>query len=96
MPPCAIEVNGLTDALLADAPPFTQIWPEVVQLFTSTDAPLYAWNADFDREMLVRTAKRFHLPIPEAINNKNRWKCAMKHHVRWYGEWSNGKDDYRW
>jgi len=96
MPHCAIEVNGLTDDLLADAPSFAHIWPALLHLLTSTDAPLYAWNADFDREMLVRTAKHFHLPIPEAISNKNRWKCAMKQHARWYGEWSNGKDDYRW
>jgi len=96
MPAEATEVSGITDALLATAPTFAQIWPDLVQLLTSKNIPLYAWSADFDREMILRTAKRFHLSIPEAVSNKNRWRCAMQLHARWYGEWSNGKNDYRW
>ncbi len=96
MPAEASEVSNITDALLADAPPFTQIWPDVVQVLTSTDAPIYAWNTDFDRQALLLTAKRFGLLVPAAISDKNRWRCAMKLHARWYGEWSNGKNDYRY
>lgn len=96
MPRSATEVNGLTDDDLADTLPFAQIWPDMVRVLTSTNIPPYAWSTDFDREMLLRTAKRFHLPIPEALSDKKRWCCAMKLHARWYGEWSNSKDDYRW
>ena len=92
MPASATEVNGITDALLADAPSFAQIWPDLVP----TPAPLYAWNADFDREVLLRTAKRFDLAVPEALKDTKRWNCAMKLHARWYGEWSNGRNAYRW
>ena len=96
MPDSATQVNGITDALLADAPAFAQIWPDLVQLLASTPAPLYAWNADFDREVLLRTAKHFGLSVPEALTDTKRWSCAMKLHARWYGEWSNGRKDYRW
>jgi DNA polymerase III epsilon subunit-like protein len=92
----ASEVSGITDAQLASEPTFAQIWPSLVQLLTSTDVPVYTWNADFDREVLLLTAKRFQLPVPAAISDKNRWRCAMKLHARWYGEWSNGKNDYRY
>lgn len=92
----ASEVSGLTDAQLADAPTMTEIWPTVVQVLTSTDVPIYTWNADFDQKALLLTAKRFQLPVPAAVSSKTRWRCAMKLHARWYGEWSNGKNDYRY
>jgi DNA polymerase-3 subunit epsilon len=96
MPASASEISGLTDTLLANAPTFPQIWPGLVKLLTSTDVPLYTWNADFDRQALLLTAKRFQLPVPTVVSSKNRWRCAMKLHARWYGEWSNGKNDYRY
>src|SRR5712692_8927456 len=52
MPGEASEVSGITDAQLADAPTFTQIWPSLVQVLTSTDVPVCGWNADFDRQAL--------------------------------------------
>lgn len=96
MPRSATEVSGITDAQLEAAPTFTQVWPSLVQLLTSTDVPVYTWNADFDREALLLTAKRYDLSVPAAISSKTRWRCAMKLHARWYGEWSNGKNDYRY
>jgi len=96
MPAEAREVNGISDEDLADAPPFAQIWPDVVNFLTSTDVPVYTWNADFDREALLRTSKRFQLPVPPAVRSKTHWHCAMKLHARWYGEWSNGKNNYRY
>jgi len=96
MPSKASEISGLTDAQLAHAPTMTEIWPTVVQALTSTDAPVYSWNADFDRQALLLTAKRYGLPVPPAVSSKNRWRCAMKLHARWYGEWSNSKNDYRY
>jgi DNA polymerase III subunit epsilon len=92
----ASEVNGLTDAVLVAAPPFAQIWPSLEQLLTSTDVPVYTWNADFDRQVLLATAKRFGLPVPAAVSSKARWRCAMQLHARWYGEWSNARNTYRW
>jgi DNA polymerase III subunit epsilon len=96
MPGSATEVSSITDAQLADAPPFTQIWPSLLNVLTLTEIPVYAWNADFDRQALLLTAKRFQLPVPTAVSDKTRWRCAMRLHARWYGEWSNGKNDYRW
>jgi len=96
MPGEASEVSGITDAQLAGEPSFAQIWPSLVQVLASTDAPVYTWNADFDRQALRLSAKRFGLPVPAVISDKNRWRCAMKLHARWYGEWSNGKNDYRY
>ena len=96
MPSEASEISGLTDTQLADAPTMTEIWPTVAQVLTSTDVPIYTWNADFDQKALLLTAKRYDLPVPTAVSSKTRWRCAMKLHARWYGEWSNGKNDYRY
>jgi DNA polymerase III epsilon subunit-like protein len=96
MPASASEISGLTDTQLADVPTFVQIWPDLVQLLTSTDVPLYCWGADFDHQALLATTKRFQLPVPKTISDKTRWRCMMSLHARWYGEWSNGRNTYRW
>ena len=46
MTPGAIAVNGITDALLVDAPPFAAVLPQVQALLQ--DAVLVAHNARFD------------------------------------------------
>lgn len=96
MPTAASEIHGITDDQLVAAPIFAEIWPKLVELLTSSTVPIYAWNADFDRQMLHKSAKRFQLDIPDTLRDPNRWRCAMRLHARWYGEWSNGKNDYRW
>jgi DNA polymerase-3 subunit epsilon len=96
IPTSASKVSGITEVQLADAPTFTEIWPSLVELLTSADIPIYAWNADFDRQALLLIAKRFGLPVPAALGSKTRWHCAMRLHARWYGEWSNRRNDYRY
>jgi DNA polymerase III subunit epsilon len=64
MPSEASEVSGITDVQLADAPPFTQIWPSLLNVLTSTEIPVYTWNADFDSEA-------FPAPCPGGDQRQN-------------------------
>jgi DNA polymerase-3 subunit epsilon len=96
MPERISEIHGITDELLLNEPTFPQIWPELEALLTSNSLPLYTWNADFDRAVLLKTARRFQLQVPAQVQDKQRWQCAMKQHAAWYGEWSNGRNTYRW
>lgn len=96
MPERASKVNGITDDLLIEAPTFVQIWPTLQALLSSTAVPIYAWNAEFDRQALLATLRRFHLQVPEQLCDKQRWRDAMAIFSRWYGEWSNKYSTYRW
>lgn len=96
MPESISELHGITDELLLNEPTFVQIWPEMEALLTSTSLPIYAWNAEFDRAALLKTAQHFQLQVPEQLRDKQRWRDAMSIFSRWYGEWSNKYSTYRW
>jgi DNA polymerase-3 subunit epsilon len=96
MPHSSSEISGLTDSLLAAAPTIIQIWPDLMKLLSSPSIPFYCWGADFDRQALLATARRFQLPVPDAVSEKSRWICMMDLHARWYGEWSMRRKAYRW
>ena len=96
MPERISEIHGIADDLLLNEPTFLQTWPELETLLTSTSLPIYTWNAEFDRAVLLKTALRFQLQVPAQVQEKQRWRCAMKQHAAWYGEWSNRNNTYRW
>jgi hypothetical protein len=56
----AIAVHGITEAFLADKPPFGQVVDELVAFIG--DAPLIAHNADFDFAFLNAELARVGLP----------------------------------
>lgn len=58
--PAASEVSGITDEMVAHAPIFPEIYPEVEKLLAG--AVLVAHNAPFDLRFLSRERKRWDLP----------------------------------
>ena len=63
MPAEAVAVHGLTDAFLADKPPFAAVADEVIAFIA--DAPLIAHNAEFDFAFLnAEFARIGQAPIP--------------------------------
>lgn len=68
----AMAVHGITEEILANAPS----WPEVApQVFTFLNGQtVVAHNADFDARMLAQTNQRYGLTCPDPRN----WICTMK------------------
>ena len=58
--PAASEVSGITDEMVAHAPIFPEIYPEVEKLLDG--AVLVAHNAPFDLRFISRERKRWELP----------------------------------
>lgn len=56
------EVHHITDKMVADAPVFTTVWPEVEAFFG--DAVLLAHNATFDVGFLRAELERAHIEVP--------------------------------
>jgi DNA polymerase-3 subunit epsilon len=63
IPAAATAKNGLTDADLADAPSFTEIWPRLALLLASYE--LWTYNADFDQAAILASAERPKTEISE-------------------------------
>lgn len=56
IPPLATEVSGISDAMVAGAPAFSQVWPALALLLE--DAVLVAHNAPFDLHYLSSEKRR--------------------------------------
>jgi DNA polymerase III subunit epsilon len=64
IPPDAVAIHHITDEMVADAPPFIQIIPELVA-FCEGDVVLIAHNNDaFDQPFLRHEFERAGLPVP--------------------------------
>ncbi len=89
IPPEATRVHGITDAMVADAPAWPEVWPSLKGLLAGKLT--IAYNAAFDERILCQTARRHGTERPEL-----RWDCAMEWYAMWMGEWSDYHGNYRW
>jgi DNA polymerase-3 subunit epsilon len=87
VPQAAVDVHGLTDAFLADKPPFTTIAPDLLAFLAGAD--LVAHNASFDVGMLnvelrwaaatgrTPSSTRWRLPGESTPDRRQAWMpCA--------------------
>jgi DNA polymerase III epsilon subunit-like protein len=91
IPIAASRIHGITDEMVADAPMWPEVWPQVEAALAGRRVAIY--NADFDVQMLKQTNRKYHL----------RWAfpgeapvCVMKLYAQFYGEWNYYRSSYRW
>lgn len=73
--PAAAAVHGISDADLVDAPTFAEVLPRLLSV--TRGRRLLAYNADFDRTILVEDARRCGVD-PEHLALPHRWRCLMR------------------
>lgn len=61
VPRTATAIHGLDEERLAEAPTWTQVWPQVRDHLLVR--PVLAWNAAFDIRLIRQTCNRFHQPF---------------------------------
>jgi DNA polymerase III epsilon subunit-like protein len=93
MPLKATQVNGLTDLILAGQPTFAEVWPELSALLCEYTI-IYAYNAAYDRGMVLKTATRFKLDVPTKLR-RQQWHCMMEIYAKYHGE-RGLYGDYKW
>ncbi|MFZ6031004.1 MAG: exonuclease domain-containing protein [Chloroflexota bacterium] len=88
--PDAYRVHGIGDDLLAGAPRWMHVWPQVEAVLAGRQVAIY--NADFDLRMMQQTHALY----------KMRWRfpgeafCVMKLYAQFYGEYNPRMMDYKW
>lgn len=95
----ATDVHGITNADVANAPSFAQVWAKLSALIGTKTIVFY--NADFDTRMIRQSvASAFDSPIPKAFTDlfpHNKTFCLMQFYARNYGRiWSDYHQGYRW
>jgi DNA polymerase-3 subunit epsilon len=87
--PDAYAIHGITEAMLADAPPFAEIAPRLTELLAGRRLAIY--NADFDTRLLRQSAAAAGVVLPALSAD-----CVMRAYSAWIGQWSRRRGSYRW
>ena len=83
IPTSATRIHGIDDILVADAPRWNQIWPEVQQLLSGRQVGIY--NADFDLRMLQQSNAKYQLPFK--LSEGTKFFCIMNLYKDYYGSY---------
>lgn len=96
IPQDASAVNGITDEMVANAPLFTEITPQLQQVLAGKS--VVAYNAGFDELMLMATCYRYKVPYKNIVgqNERSPWQCAMLQYAAYFGKWNHYYRSYRW
>lgn len=90
IPGDAIAIHNITEAMVADAPSWKEVWPSIEDLFEGRFVGMY--NADFDLRMMKQTHRKYWLDWP--FDDKFFF-CVMKLYAAFYGQPSPRGRGYR-
>ena len=93
IPADATAIHRITDDMVATAPLWKDVLPEVRAALCDWNVIVY--NAQYDRKMLHLTNEVHGL---EKIDWKQcaAWYCAMEAFAELYGDWNNYNRSYKW
>lgn len=102
IPQIATGIHGITDAMVADAPNFGQIYDALLMAVGGERVVIY--NKNFDVEMLHHSDQLYHLecdpswvPIgQDGWRGLAVWEDAMIPYSDWVGDWSEYHGNNRW
>ena len=97
VPAEAAAIHGITDAMLADAPTWSEIHDRFCDLVEGRQVVIY--SREFDVRVINQTARRYGLQAPQGFDlalDGSAVHCAMQAYAEFRGEWSAEKGRYRW
>jgi DNA polymerase III epsilon subunit-like protein len=90
IPPDSTAVHGITEARVADALTWKEVWPSLEPLLRDRLVGMY--NAEFDLRMIKQTHNRYWL---DWSLDDRRFFCVMKLYAAFYGEMNPRGTGYR-
>lgn len=108
----ATWIHGITDADVAEAPVFADVWPAIEKAIDGKRIVIY--NAEYDTRILLYELDRLRVDAePEIGPRREPWcyhpaakatarqirkraECAMNRYAEYEGTWDDYHHDYRW
>lgn len=108
IPASATAIHGITDTMVADAPTFSDLLPELSHVLGGRRTVIY--NQAFDTGILRRELDRHYRasdpiamtkpgrthPTAERWISTLRAECAMEWYAQWFGDWHDYWQSYTW
>lgn len=79
--PAATKIHGITNAMVATAPTWPALWPQIRGFLFSR--PVAAYNAPFDLRMMQQSHSRYRIPWRESFD----WVDVMILFTNYRGIW---------
>ncbi|NYA43239.1 3'-5' exonuclease [Serratia fonticola] len=92
IPAEATAIHGITDAMVMDAPHWTDVYHKVGALMSGRTVVMY--NASYDARLLDQTDLIWGV-IPDLKNGLADFQCAMRAYAEFYGQCSE-RGGYKW
>ena len=83
-----IRIHGIDDAMVADAPRWTEVYPEALRLIDGR--PTVVYNAEFDLRLVNQMNRRAGF-----LALSPTWQCAMKRYAAFSTVWNEKYGNYR-
>jgi DNA polymerase III subunit epsilon len=90
IPPDAMRVHHITDAMVSTAPAWPEIWQQVETILTTRRIAIY--NAEYDLRLMLQSHRAHGLAWSASISHF----CVMKLYARFRGDWNSRAGSYRW
>ncbi|HYR17897.1 MAG TPA: 3'-5' exonuclease [Myxococcales bacterium] len=90
--PGAQAVHGISDADVAGARSFADIYPLLFEV--AYPARILVYNAEYDMGRL--DAELARMDVPRRALGGFGWECIMLQYAAWVGEWNEFHGNYRW
>lgn len=94
IPAGATAVHGITNQMVATAPLFGALWPQIAQLIGGKTVVIY--NADYDCRMIYQSMAANGRPFYWPDGRPPRYVCAMTLYAEHYGDWDDYHSNFRW
>lgn len=88
IPPEVIAIHGITDADVAGAPRWSDLFDDLRRVLEGRRIVVY--NVIFDKQMIAQSCARCGAALPAAD-----WECAMKKYAGFHGSWDPTKRWYK-
>ena len=85
------KIHGITDAMVADASTFPEVYPRIAEVLKSKRVLIY--NSAFDIKILNYCCQLHSLP---SLMLTKRSDCLMEWVAQWNGNWSYYHKDYQY
>jgi DNA polymerase III epsilon subunit-like protein len=89
--PGAQRVHKITAEMLAEAPSWQDVWPQVEAALQGRYVGVY--NLDFDVRMMQQSHTRSWMQWRQPDAN---FFCVMKLYAKFYGQWNARRGSYKW
>ena len=89
--PVASDIHHITAETVADAPTFSDVFPDLIE--KTKDRLIIVYNENFNSLILHQTAAAHNIEFYSLYSSS---QCSMLLFAKYYGDWDDYRQSYKW